>query len=440
MSYNAGILAIEAYFPSTYVDQADLEHFDLVGKGKYTAGLGQIAMSCTGDREDINSICCTVVANLLEKNNLHTNDIGRLEIGTETLIDRAKSTKTVLMNLFRATSNTNIEGITCLNGCYGGIQALFNTVAWIQSAAWDGRLGIVVAADIAVYESGPARCTGGVGAIALLIGPGASLILDPVRVSYMIHEYDFYKPNPISEYPEVDGPQTLTCYINSLEACYRDLKRTQGIKRLEDICQYVCFHAPFYRMVKKAFMKLIHVDLQDSIEKLTGIELEVANMRFEESRCQEILSGLCAERWDRMVEPSTFLGRFVGNCYCASLPASLLSLIYLQRERIYNKKILLFAYGSGLSSSLFTISVSSSSSKLSKMISNNPLEAMLSSRIRLTPTEFSRRMKKREKDFISSNFSPEDPISELQEGTFYLVKIDKRWRRYYARKHTESKL
>jgi hydroxymethylglutaryl-CoA synthase len=35
-----GILAIELYFPATYVDQADLEVFDGVSKGKYMIGLG----------------------------------------------------------------------------------------------------------------------------------------------------------------------------------------------------------------------------------------------------------------------------------------------------------------------------------------------------------------------------------------------------------------
>ena len=37
---NIGILAIEIYFPTTYVAQADLETFDKVGAGKYTIGLG----------------------------------------------------------------------------------------------------------------------------------------------------------------------------------------------------------------------------------------------------------------------------------------------------------------------------------------------------------------------------------------------------------------
>lgn len=37
---DVGIIAIEIYFPSTYVSQSDLEIFNKVPKGKYTIGLG----------------------------------------------------------------------------------------------------------------------------------------------------------------------------------------------------------------------------------------------------------------------------------------------------------------------------------------------------------------------------------------------------------------
>lgn len=63
-----------------------------------------------------------------------------------------------------------------------------------------GRFGIVVSADIAVYPKGPARPTGGVGAIAMLIGPNAPLVVDPVRSSFMDDAYDFYKPVPSNSY------------------------------------------------------------------------------------------------------------------------------------------------------------------------------------------------------------------------------------------------
>ncbi len=48
---NIGIKALELYFPSQCVDQAELETFDGVSQGKYTIGLGQTKMSFCDDRE-----------------------------------------------------------------------------------------------------------------------------------------------------------------------------------------------------------------------------------------------------------------------------------------------------------------------------------------------------------------------------------------------------
>ena len=145
-------------------------------------------------------------------------------MGTESALDRSKSIKTFLMSLFAERGNHDIEvrfqlplqesarplaqlfscpplssvyalsacphidsaycvqhaaaeqtalsmqGVDSLNACYGGTAALFNAVNWVESRAWDGRLALVVAADIAMYAAGPARPSGGCGAIAMLVG------------------------------------------------------------------------------------------------------------------------------------------------------------------------------------------------------------------------------------------------------------------------------
>jgi hydroxymethylglutaryl-CoA synthase len=96
-------------------------------------------MACVNDREDIASISLTCVKNLLEKNNIDPKSIGRLEVGTETLIDKSKSVKTVLMSLFAQSGNHDIEGVTSINACYGSTNALFNTINWIQSQSYDGK-------------------------------------------------------------------------------------------------------------------------------------------------------------------------------------------------------------------------------------------------------------------------------------------------------------
>ena len=48
-----------------------------------------------------------------------------------------------------------------------------------------GRYGLVVCSDIAVYPKGSARPTGGVGVIAMLIGPNASLVFEDVRSTFI---------------------------------------------------------------------------------------------------------------------------------------------------------------------------------------------------------------------------------------------------------------
>ena len=58
----------------------------------------------------------------------------------------------------------------CINACYGATSALFDAVNWVESRAWDGRLAVVVAADVAAYPAGPARPTSGCGAVAMLVG------------------------------------------------------------------------------------------------------------------------------------------------------------------------------------------------------------------------------------------------------------------------------
>lgn len=115
----------------------------------------------------------------MESYSLKPEDFGRLEVGTETIIDKSKSVKSVLMQLFAESGNTSLEGVDCVNACYGGTSALFNAVNWVESSSWDGRLAMVIAGDIAVYAKGSARPTGGAGVVAMVIGPNAPLVLEP---------------------------------------------------------------------------------------------------------------------------------------------------------------------------------------------------------------------------------------------------------------------
>ena len=127
-------------------------------------------MSVLTDREDVVSMAMTAVYNLMKKHSLLPKHIGRLDVGSESLTDKSKSLKTHLMDLFNPYGNSDIEGITSVNACYGGTFALFTCIDWMHSPSYDGRYGIVVCTDEAIYPKGPARPTGGAGALALLVG------------------------------------------------------------------------------------------------------------------------------------------------------------------------------------------------------------------------------------------------------------------------------
>ncbi|DBA70992.1 TPA: hypothetical protein ACH3X2_011428 [Trebouxia sp. C0005] len=240
---NIGILAVEPYFPSQFVDQAELEKHDNVPAGKYTVGLGQTSMAFFKDQENVVSAAMTVTQNLMDKYQIDPRSIGRLEVGTESSIDRSKSIKTFLMALFADSGNTDIEGVDNVNACYGGTAGLYNAINWIESRAWDGRYAMVVASDEAVYAEGPARPSGGAGAVAFLVGPNAPLVLERGLTScHMEHMYDFYKPAGV--YPKVDGPLSLKCYMRALETCYIRLCRKAEVRTAVNIANPRHPHAP----------------------------------------------------------------------------------------------------------------------------------------------------------------------------------------------------
>ena len=63
-----------------------------------------------------------------------------------------------------------LQGVDCVQACYGATAAVLSAANWVESRGWDGRYAVVVATDVALYPAGPARPTSGAGAVALLIG------------------------------------------------------------------------------------------------------------------------------------------------------------------------------------------------------------------------------------------------------------------------------
>eukprot|EP00121_Abeoforma_whisleri_P010118 Awhi_evm1s9322 len=446
---NVGIIALETYFPSQAINQTVLEGFDKVSAGKYTIGLGQEIMAYCDDLEDINSICMTAVARLMEKYNISYNDIGRLEVGTETIIDKSKSVKTCLMQLFAQSGNTNVEGVDTTNACYGGTQALLNSLAWVESSSYDGRYALAVCGDIAVYADGPARPTGGAGCVAMLIGPDAPLVVGQ-RVSHFKHAWDFYKPDLMSEYPVVDGKLSIQCYLDAVDTNYNRLLEKMKIEKanssssssaqspISTLGDYYCFHSPFTKLVKKSFARILFNDFLNnpSAPQFSEIKEQMENKTREETYfdrdVEKAFMSLSNKLFSDSVEPSLTLAKELGNTYTASLYCGLASLLSSVGSNLDGKRAVLFSYGSGLASSMFTITFSKPESQIYSHLSN--LRQDLDSRTFVDGETFDKCMKLREETHHLAPYKPTSPVEQLATGTFYLTEIDDKHRRSYLRK------
>ena len=187
-SSTAGVVAMEYYAPNLCCSVADIEQLHSC-PGRYTVGRGQEYVGfCTAD-EDTVSMAMSVFDQLIQSNALPLSAIGRLEVGTESQVDRAKSIKSFLMAFFQVDDLHNVEGVDTYNACYGGTNALFSTLGWIQSDASSGQYGVVVCSDPAVHPQ-PETISGiGASSIAILVGLEEAMPLEPVRVSFVKHAW-----------------------------------------------------------------------------------------------------------------------------------------------------------------------------------------------------------------------------------------------------------
>lgn len=87
----------------------------------------------------------------MEKYDVDPKSIGRLDVGTETIIDKSKSVKTVLMDLF--PGNSDVEGIDAKNACYGAQSLDAMTCEGKRKASRPNPLSFFVQARPLLYST-----------------------------------------------------------------------------------------------------------------------------------------------------------------------------------------------------------------------------------------------------------------------------------------------
>ncbi len=96
-----------------------------------------------------------------------------LQVGSETPVDRSKSIRSWLVGMLKEQLQAeagsgaavhqplDVEGTDVVHACYSGTAALLNTLAWVESEAYDGRWGVVVVTDVAsTHPDGELRLLG----------------------------------------------------------------------------------------------------------------------------------------------------------------------------------------------------------------------------------------------------------------------------------------
>lgn len=263
----------------------------------------------------------------------------------------------------------------------------------------------------------------------------------------MDHVYDFYKPDMSSEYPEVDAPLSIRCYLSSLDACYAKYRSKAAAKGAApvslDSFQGVLFHTPYCKLVQKSLARLAlndYVSLSKEQKSAACPELE----KFSEV-------SLVKSYFDRDVEkaflahskvsfetktlPSLLVATNVGNMYTPSLYGGLVSyLVSSPPDTLAGQQVALFSYGSGLASSFYTVRLATDSAKLSPLLSClSDVKSRLESRRKMSPEDFVSTLAVREKAVHAAPYSPQGETETMFPGTWYLQSIDEKHRRQYAR-------
>uniref|UniRef100_A0A7S2NRK3 Hydroxymethylglutaryl-coenzyme A synthase C-terminal domain-containing protein n=1 Tax=Zooxanthella nutricula TaxID=1333877 RepID=A0A7S2NRK3_9DINO len=354
---NVGVHTIEIYHPQFYIKQIEMEEWDSRPDrygpsviGKYTKGIGMIEGRFPTDDEDPVSFSMTVTHRLIDRmqrvgfnmtgqyapdgQTINAwNAFGRLDIGSESLIDRSKSMKSYVMDLFeRYGDEANVEGVDMYNACYGGQAAGLAVVNWVESDRWDGRYGLAIATDISEAHSA-AFFTVGAACTGTLFFPEAPVAHHSHRSSAILHRLDFFKPvGWKSMAPLVDGKYSIDAYMTCIELCYATLRKKLNDRPVFQVSDYNVFHTGGgYHVVKKAFERMCRAD--------------DPNSSYEQK--QQLVQ-------DRLI-PSVHLLKIIGPCHTVSSFLNMSSVIMSQWEKALGKVLIVFTYGSGCAASMYQL-------------------------------------------------------------------------------------
>jgi hydroxymethylglutaryl-CoA synthase len=359
---------------------------------KLARGIGVEKMAVPDAHEDAATMAASSVLDLMRKNDLSAEEVGRIYIGTESGVDEAKAIGTyvigMLERVFGPGTFQECSTVEFKSACIAATHALENATYWLRAEAGEdeendggsgesrGRVGIVVATDVARYElNSPGEYTQGAGSVALLVKRDPRLLaLDPVMGIFTRDENDFFRPIGM-KCAVVNGKYSNLCYLAAMDGAFYSYKKkalARGMIRLvggectSDLLDHMIFHIPYPRMAEYAAASIFRREWRN-LPRWREIEGEIGpEPKAEEHESQKehlsdeadykrrfSKSAKFLEAYRKKVKPSTLISSVVGNIYTGSIYLGLASLLE-QNLLVPGMRIGLGSYGSGCSAAFFS--------------------------------------------------------------------------------------
>jgi len=333
--------------------------------GKYTKGLGLYESSLPDVYEDIVTMGANASRRLLDRKDVGLEDIGRIDVATESAFDKSKPASTYVAGCLEQVFDGDLHHANKGErkfACVSGTQALDDAFNWVRAGRAHGRKALVIATDTALYaRDDPGEATQGAGAVAMLIDGNPDVVAFSDAQGFgSADETDFLKPN--QQFPSVDGKRSMQVYLARMREAMQDFERNGGDTHPEHVA-LIPFHTPFPGMVRKAaalgYRHCIRgTEIEDALAEELGrqprreaFEDDEAFMEAQKEYTEKLTETSQYTEWyEETIEPTLAISRQVGNWYTGSVhiarAAGLQEALETDRD-ITGERLLVASYGSG---------------------------------------------------------------------------------------------
>lgn len=391
-----GIDDISVYIPGLCLDIDDLARARGIDPAKMRKGLGLSAMSIPDASEDVVTMAAEALLQLVDRHQLKPGEIGRVYVGTESMVDGSKPIASYLLGILEryykqqqinTTDLRNTDAVDLTFACIGAVDALQNTLDWIRLNP--GKKAVIVSTDWAKYDLGsPGESTQGAGAIALLVSADPGLIaIDRTWGVSAKCEHDFYKPlrpsvrqedkarsNGVAanllgreifrlhkDTPVYDGQFSNMCYADRISEAFDHFQDEAGTMDAPlETWKRLVFHLPYAYHARRVFPSIFIEELRKkgtwiSLAEELGVNPdprdpdEIKAVTRTVSKSPAYLAFV-----NEKIAPGEKASSLVGNLYTGSIFLSLVSTLLEGKEEDFaGSHFGFFAYGSGSKSKVF---------------------------------------------------------------------------------------